>query len=117
MSYQQEALEKLDRERKAFRGNRYESVMAGAVAEALESFCRQNDEFAQAVVQGGSFAECMAAVAKGIGNSLSDDEAYRRAAAYYFQGAQVKMELKIQLEPDVPERGKVISLDFSDFFS
>ena len=115
MSFQQQAVERLEREAKDFKGNRYESVMKSAVAEALESFCRQNEEFAQAVVQGGSFAECMAAVAKGAGNALSDIEAYRRAAAFYFRGAEVKMELRIQLEPEEP--GKIISLDFSDFFS
>ena len=91
--------------------------MKTAVAEALESFCRQKEEFAQAVVQGGSFAECMAAVAKGCGSSMSDIEAYRRAAAFYFRGAEVKMELRICLEPEAEEAGKIIRLDFSDFFS
>lgn len=116
MSWQQQAIEKLEQEAKGFKGNRYESAMAGAVREALEAFCRQEDEFAQAVVQGGGFKDCMAAVAKDVkGTSLSDEEAYRRAAAFYFRGADVKMEPKILLTPEEP--GKVISLDLSDFFS
>ncbi len=117
MNWEQQAVERLEREAKAFTGNKYEAVMKTAVREALESFCRQNEEFAQAVVQGGAFAECMAAVAKGCGSSMSDIEAYRRAAAFYFRGAEVKMELKIQLEPEAEETGKIIHLDFSDFFS
>ena len=117
MNWAQQAAEKLEREAKAFQGNKYEAVMKTAVADALESFCRQDEEFAQAVVQGGSFAECMAVVAKGCGSSLSDIEAYRRAAAFYFRGALVKMELRIRLEPEAEEAGKVIHLDFSDFFS
>ena len=117
MSFQQQAIEKLRQEAKDFKGSRYESAMKSAVLEALESFCQQNEEFAQAVVQGDSFEKCMAAVAKGCGSSLSDIEAYQRAAAFYFRGAEVKMELHIQLEPDAPEQGKVINLDFSDFFS
>lgn len=117
MNWAQQAIEKLEREAKAFQGNKYEAAMKAAVADALESFCRQSEEFAQAVVQGGTFSECMAAVAKGVGSSLSDVEAYRRAAAFYFRGAEVKMELKIQLEPEEEEPGKVIALDFSDFFS
>lgn len=117
MNWEQQAIEKLAREAKAFQGNKYESVMKAAVKEALESFCRQNEEFAQAVVQGGGFGECMAAVAKCCGSSLSDIEAYRRAAAFYFRGAEVKMELRICLEPEAEETGKIISLDFSDFFS
>lgn len=117
MSWKNEALEKLDRECKGFTGDRYASAMKEAVAGALRDFCRQNEEFAQAVVQGGSFSDCMQTVANGCGSALSDLEAYRRAAAFYFRDAQVKMELRIQLEPDTQEDGKVISLDFSDFFS
>ena len=117
MNWAQQAAERLEREAEAFKGSRYEAVMKTAVAEALENFCRQNEKFAQAVVQGGSFAECMAAVAKGCGSSLSDIEAYRRAAAFYFRGAQVKMELRICLEPEAEDAGKIIHLDFSDFFS
>lgn len=52
--------------------------MKSAVRDALLEFCRQNEEFAQAVVQGGAFPDCMAAVAKGVGSSISDLEAYRR---------------------------------------
>ena len=117
MNWAQQAAEKLEREAKAFQGNKYEAVMKTAVADALESFCRQDEEFAQAVVQGGSFAECGGGVARGGGSSLSDVEAYRRAAAFYFRGAEVKMELRIRLEPEAEEAGKVIHLDFSDFFS
>lgn len=117
MNWSQQAVERLEREAKAFKGNKYESVMKTAVKEALESFCQQNEEFAQAVAQGGSFRECMAVVAKGCGSSLSDIEAYRRAAAFYFRGAEVKMELRICLEPEAEETGKIIRLDFSDFFS
>ena len=117
MNWITQAVEKLEREAAAFRGNQYEAAMKTAVLEALTSFCRQNEEFAQAVVQGGGFGECMAAVAKGVGRSISDIEAYRRAAAFYFRGAEVKMELRICLEPEAEEAGKVIHLDFSDFFS
>lgn len=41
-----------------------EGVMKGAVRDALLEFCRQNKEFAQAVAQGGTFPDCMAAVAE-----------------------------------------------------
>ena len=43
-----------------------DGVMKGAVRDALLEFCRQNEEFAQAVAQGGTFPDCMAAVAKGV---------------------------------------------------
>ncbi len=40
--------------------------MKDAVRTALEEFCRQDAEFAQAVAQGGSFAECMKAVERAM---------------------------------------------------
>lgn len=106
------ALEKLDKKQiQAVKGQK-EKAMAGAVAEALRSFCRQDAEFAQAVDQGGSFAECMAAVAKGVGQSISDLDAFKRAVGFYFPGAKIQMQMTIDLvgdaakiaEPEVPQR-------------
>ena len=93
-----------------------EREMKSAVRDALLEFCRQNEEFAQAVAQGGSFPDCMAAVAKGVGSSLSDLEAYRRAAAFYFDGARVNFTMSIQLEPAAEPQQTGILLDLSDFF-
>ena len=94
-----------------------EGAMKSAVRDALLEFCRQNEEFAQAVAQGGSFKDCMAAVAKGVGGSISDLEAYRRAASFYFDGAKVNFTMSIQLEPAAVEPQQAgILLDLSDFF-
>ena len=93
-----------------------EREMKSAVRDVLLEFCRQNEEFAQAVAQGGSFPDCMAAVAKGVGSSLSDLEAYRRAASFYFDGAQVNFTMSIQLEPAAEPQQTGILLDLSDFF-
>ena len=97
-----------------------ETAMKGAVRDALLEFCRQNEEFAQAVAQGGSFPDCMAAVAKGVVGSISDLEAYRRAVSFYFPGAGIQFSMKIDLcdsVKDVPHPdGPGIVLDLSDFF-
>ena len=97
-----------------------EGVMKSAVRDALLEFCRQNEEFAQAVAQGGSFPDCMVAVAKGVGGSISDLEAYRRAVSFYFPGAGIQFSMKIDLcdsVKDVPHPdGPGIVLDLSDFF-
>lgn len=131
-----EAINKLKEGKKNVSGNK-EKAMAPAVAAQLESFCRQDAEFAQAVVQGGTFADCMKAVANGVGSSISDLDAYKKAVRFYFPGAEVKMQLTIDLigkaagetKPETtpvaapaPEKPKVISLnlddgfDLSDFF-
>ncbi len=93
-----EALAKLS-DSKGVKGQK-EKAMAPLVAQQLKSFCRQDAEFAQAVVQGGSFAECMSAVAKGVGQSISDLEAYKKAVGFYFPGAQIKMQMTIDLIGD-----------------
>lgn len=93
------AVEKLESERKAVSGQK-ETVMADAVMAAIKDFCVQDEEFAQAIVQGGTFADCMKAVAKGVGNSISDLDAYKKAVQFYFPGAKVTMQLTIDLIGD-----------------
>ena len=122
----QAALKRLNKEANTPSGQK-EKAMASAVQKALEDFCRQEPEFAQAVVQGGSFKDCMAAVAKGVGDSISDNEAFARAARYYFPGCRVRVVMEIDLigdaaeETDKPEtkpepekKGAVKLLDLAD---
>ena len=115
-SWYEQAKERLSKESKEVKGQK-ERAMGPAVRDALLDFCLQNEEFAQAVAQGGSFQDCMATVAKGVGGSISDLKAYRRAASFYFDGAKVKFQMIIQLEPTEtePDRGGLL-LDLSDFF-
>ena len=56
-------------------------------------------------------------MAKGVGGSISDLEAYRRAVSFYFDGAKVKFQMVIELEPaqTEPDRGGLL-LNLSDFF-
>lgn len=115
-SWFEQAEDRLEREYKEVKGTK-ESAMKAAVRDTLLEFCRQDEEFAQAVAQGGSFPDCMVAVAKGVGGSISDLEAYRRAASFYFDGAEVQSAVTIRLTPAEPEpdRGGIL-LDLSDFF-
>ncbi len=93
-----EAITKIDEERKAYKGDRYGQVMAPYVAEILKDFCEQNDEFAQAVVQGGSFSECMGAVVKSIQKqTISDLDACKAAAEFYFPGSVVEFHMSIHM--------------------
>lgn len=131
-----QAHEKLNKERPAVSGQK-EKAMAPCVMDAIKDFCTQEPEFAQAVVQSGSFAECMKKVASGVGSSISDLEAYKKAVQFYFPGAEIQMQLTIDLvgsaagkdEPvnnsdklipadleQVEEKNKVLTLDLSSFF-
>lgn len=116
-----QAVAKLEKEKGTVAGQK-EKVMAGAVLAALKDFSVQDEEFAQAVVQGGTFADCMKAVAKGVGNSISDLDAYKKAVQFYFPGAKVKVQMSIDLIGDAANSGdeqkaqqnKILSLE--DFF-
>ena len=124
-SWAKEAVDKLTKELGAGRYGAHAKAMKAAVYEALVVFCKQDEEFAQAVAQGGSFEACMAEVEKNCRNALSDLEAFRRAVRFYFVGADVKFHMTVNLCGDVedeeeperelerePSRGrKVISLD------
>ena len=122
--FRDEALKKLREGAKNVRGNK-ESAMKDAVRATLETFCTQDEEFAQAVVQGGDFPACMAAVARGVGSSISDLEAYKKAVQFYFPGAEIRMQMTIDLigaavvkaEPAPAEQKKPenIILDFTEF--
>ena len=92
------AIKKLNKEKKKGTYGRHAGVMKDAVAHALESFCNDDAEFAQAVVQSkGTFSDCMKVVAQGCGSCLSDLEAYSRAVCFYFPGATVKFQMRVDL--------------------
>lgn len=89
--------EKLDKESAGITGDK-EKAMMSAVKSALVSFCKQESEFAQAIIESKqSFKDCMTAVAKDCGNSISDLEAYRRAVQFYFPGADIEFKMTIDL--------------------
>ena len=100
MEFLEKAREKLKKELPGVSGKK-EGEVKLPVMEALLRFAEQDEEFAQAIVQGGSFKDCVAAVCKGVGDSISDLEAYRRAAAFYFPGSTVRFEMHIDLNPSV----------------
>lgn len=126
--FRDEALEKLRKEAAAVSGSK-ERAMSEAVRATLENFAGQEEEFAQAIVQGGSFPDCMKAVAKGVGGHISDLEAYKKAVQFYFPGAEIRMQMTIDMigaaaakepEPYTPKHAsntkpENIVLDFTEF--
>lgn len=99
------AIKKLDQELKDLKkGSIHVMAVKQAVHDALTEFCRQDGEFAQAVYQGGSFEDCLKAVVRGVGSSLSDLEAYRRAVRFFFPGADVRFHMSVNLCADVEDQ-------------
>ncbi len=136
----EQAQDRIDREWKSGKFDKYAAAMKDDVRDALTGFCMQDEEFAQAVVQGGSFEDCMKAVAKCVkGNAISDMEAFGAAVRFYFPGAKIRVEMTIDLVGEaagddaealsgaarqLPQRGSQeagggkdgLLIDLSDFF-
>ena len=117
MSWREQALSKLEAERASAKYDKYAQIMQAQVHEALADFCRQDEEFSQAVVQGGTFEECMKAVAKNCGTGISDLEAFRRAARFYFPGAEVRFQMSVDLRGRAQDSGQgAVVLNLEDFW-
>lgn len=98
--YSKEAAEKLDKERDMAKASGKERAIINEVRDALKLFCEQDGEFAQAVVQtDGTLLDCCKHILKDVGNSISDLQAYQRAVQFYFPGATVKFEMRVQVNP------------------
>ena len=73
-------------------------AISQAVIDALKDFCKQNAEFAQAVEQSDkTIEECLESCVKGVGNSISDIEVYKKAVKFYFPGADIKCVMTLDL--------------------
>lgn len=96
-----------------------QKAIAMETAQALRSFCDQEPEFAQAIEQSGkTFQDCLDHVAKGVRTSMSDFEAYSKAVEFYFPGAKVIFQMRIDLIGDAgkspeaePAKNLTVSFD------
>ena len=77
---------------------RYEKAVNSAVANALREFCGQSEEFARAIVESDkTYDDCLTAICKGIGQSISDFDLYTRAVQFWFPGAIVEYKMTIRM--------------------
>lgn len=116
----EKAIEKLDKEFNECKGlSQKGKAVSSAVLDALKSFCKQNTEFAQAVVQTDkTFADCVKSTVKDCGSSISDLEVYRKAVQFYFAGADVRFEMTLDLGDggfsNAPEMKKPLRLSLDN---
>lgn len=99
-TWAEQAEKKLNEEFKVGAYDRHAHAVKRYVLTSLLDFIRQDEEFAQAVVQGGTFEECIKAVVKGCGSSISDHEVCQRAVQFFFPGAKIHFQMVIDLIGD-----------------
>lgn len=108
-----QAVSKLERERKAIpiikdseigaklKGKHADdakaSLMADATLKVLADFCSQSEDFAKAVIAGGTFGDCMKEASKGLGNYADGAEICKRCVQFYVPGAQVHSQWHVEL--------------------
>jgi hypothetical protein len=118
----EQAIQRIEKELKDIStGSGAVGIMKKPVADTLISFCKQDEEFSQAIVQSDkTFGKCMDNVASGVGSGISDLDAYRKAVQFYFPGADIRVKMTIDLcasvndgEEDEPK--DAIVLDLADF--
>lgn len=115
-----EACDKMDACTKHFK-DKYADAIAEPVKETLKEFCRQQEEFARAVID-GDVEQCILSVSKKISGkrAVSDLEVYQAAVEYFFPGAKVEFKMLIHMSeydiesaPDPVSEQPKKSLDLS----
>ena len=126
------AVDKINRELKATSGDSKVNAVKKHVADTLIGFCRQSTEFAQAIMQSDkTLGDCCKSIMAGCGSSVSDLEVYRKAVQFYFPGADIRVDMTIDLCASVrgakgtmpnkqvdaapAAKGGGITLDITDF--
>ena len=79
---------------------KYAAAVMDYVVNALKVFAKQDEEFAQAILD-GSLTECGKAIEKALNNkrAISDLDVYKIAVGHYFPGAVVEFEMVIKVNP------------------
>ncbi len=94
---------------------RYEKAVNSAVADALREFCGQSEEFARVVVESDkTYQDCLMAICKGLGSSISDFDLYTKAVQFWFPGAVIEYKMTIRMseyELEEPKTDISLSLD------
>ena len=107
--------EKLEKEIKLGNFKRHADAMKDYVQGVILELCEQSENFAQAVLDGDTFEECMKAVAKGCGNAISDLEVCKRAVKFYRKDTDVHFQMVLE-EKDTDRRSSPMEvIDLTDF--
>lgn len=100
-----QAVEKINRKEKPMKDDMFAAAIGEHIKKALATFCEQNEEFARAVLDGGSANECIKSVADKIRTrkAVSDFDVYQLAVKYYFPVAVVDFIMKIRMSEYEPK--------------
>ena len=111
------AVKKIDEELKSFKGDSKPKAVSSAVAIALKDFANQEPEFAEAIYQSDkTLSDCCTEIMKGVGQSISDIEVYKKAVGFYFPGADISFSMKIKVNPYEDGGSGTLDISLDDLF-
>lgn len=84
----------------AKKAGKYAGAVMDSCVKALEVFASQDEEFADAILD-GSLIECGKAIEKGCSGKkvVSDLDVYRMAVQHFFPGADVEFQMVVKVNP------------------
>lgn len=92
-----------------------EGAVLPFVKKALIEFCRQESEFAQAIIENSkTLSDCCKEIMKNCGNSISDFAVYQKAVQFYFPGADISFNMKIDLCASVNKPTSALTVSLTD---
>lgn len=98
-----QAVDKLGQEEASFSGGSKEQAIHKAVAATLKKFCEEDARFAQVFLKTRrTLSDCCGQIVRGVGNSISDIEVYRRAVQFYFPNSEIEFKMNILLTGEAP---------------
>ncbi len=98
-----QAVDKLGQEEAAFSGGLREQAIHKAVVATLKKFCEEDARFAQVFLKTRrTLSDCCGQIVRGVGNSISDIEVYRRAVQFYFPNSEIEFKMNILLTGEAP---------------
>ena len=78
-------------------------VQTCALPISLKKFCEEDARFAQVVLKTRrTLSDCCGQIVRGVGNSISDIEVYRRAVQFYFPNSEIEFKMNILLTGEAP---------------
>jgi hypothetical protein len=133
MTTQESAVKRIQTDfKKSAIKSRHGKVIAEGVKEALEAFCRQDEEFASFVLTSAkTVTDCIEAVGEEIQKEIKDDggisdfDVYTKAVRYFFPSASIEFKMTIDTagnaqtlaeETGTKPAGNIIELSFDDLF-
>lgn len=112
------ATKKIDVEIKKCNLDKKGNAIKHSVVAVLKDFCKQNNEFSQAVEQTDkTVIGCIRSIVKDCGSCISDLEVFNRAVEFYFPGAKVKFTMTVDLGDEGFSNNPPVSAPTNEYIS